>query len=39
LTADQWSAFVAALDAPPRELPRLRRLFDEPSIFDAGGSS
>jgi uncharacterized protein (DUF1778 family) len=39
LTADRWSAFVAALDAPPCELPRVRRLFDEPTIFDAGGSS
>src|SRR3954464_6491024 len=27
LDADQWAVFMAALDAPPRELPRLRRLF------------
>src|SRR5688572_30759063 len=34
LPADQWAAFVAALDAPPRDLPRLRRLFNEPSVFE-----
>jgi uncharacterized protein (DUF1778 family) len=36
LDAEQWTAFIAALDAPPRELPRLQRLFQEPSIFEAG---
>jgi len=35
LSAEQWNAFMAALDAPPRELPRLRRLFQEASPFDA----
>lgn len=30
LDADQWQLFLAALDAPPRELPRLARLFQEP---------
>jgi uncharacterized protein (DUF1778 family) len=34
LDADQWDAFVAALDAPPRRQPRLERLFREPSAFD-----
>lgn len=34
LDADQWIAFLAALDAPPRELPRLKRLFREPSPFN-----
>ena len=34
LDASQWEAFMAALDAPPRDLPRLRRLFREPSPFD-----
>jgi uncharacterized protein (DUF1778 family) len=35
LDADRWSAFMAALDAPPRsDLTRLRRLFEEPSPFD-----
>lgn len=36
LDADQWKAFLQALDAPPRELPRLGRLFREPSVFDSG---
>lgn len=34
LNAEQWDAFVAALDAPPRRHPRLERLFREPSVFD-----
>lgn len=33
LDADQWQAFVVALDAPPRDLPRLRKLLNEPGIF------
>ena len=27
---------MAALDAPPRPLPRLERLLKEPGFFDAG---
>ncbi len=38
LTAVQWEAFMAALDAPPRELPHLRRILDEPSIFETPDS-
>lgn len=38
LDTEQWIAFLAALDAPPRELPRLRRLLDEPSVFEAPDS-
>lgn len=34
LNADQWAEFMAALDAPPREAPRLRRLFAEAGVFD-----
>lgn len=35
LDAEQWAAFMAALDAPPRELPRrMSRLFDEPGMFE-----
>jgi len=34
LDAERWRAFLAALDAPPRRHPRLRRLFREPSVFD-----
>lgn len=29
LNDQQWKAFVAALDAPPRRLPRIRRLLRE----------
>ncbi|HKO04072.1 MAG TPA: DUF1778 domain-containing protein [Candidatus Acidoferrales bacterium] len=36
LSAAQWKEFLAALDAPPRPLPRLRRLLEEPGLFDAG---
>src|SRR5579859_972539 len=38
LNAEQWEAFMAALDAPPRELPRVKRLFSEPSIFENDAS-
>ena len=34
LDAERWRSFMAALDAPPRELPRLRRLLSEASVFD-----
>lgn len=36
LDAAHWKAFLAALDAPPRRLPRLERLLNEPGFFDAG---
>lgn len=35
LDADQWAVFLAALDAPARDLPRLERLFREPAPFDS----
>lgn len=35
LDAEQWKAFIEALDAPPRPLPRLERLLKEPGFFDA----
>lgn len=38
LNAEEWEAFMAALDAPPRELPRVKRLFSEPSIFENDAS-
>lgn len=38
LDAERWSAFLAALDAPPRDLPRLKRLFQEESPFDRSGA-
>jgi uncharacterized protein (DUF1778 family) len=34
LNAEQWEAFMMALDAPPHELPRIKRLFSETSIFE-----
>ena len=36
LDADRWKAFIEALDAPPRDLPRLGRLLREPSVFEHG---
>jgi len=34
LNAEQWTAFMAALDAPPRRHPRMQRLLNEPTILD-----
>lgn len=34
LDADQWTNFMAALDASPNTHPRLTRLLTEPSVFD-----
>jgi uncharacterized protein (DUF1778 family) len=34
LTAEGWQAFLAALDAPPREFPRLARLAHSKTILD-----
>ena len=34
LSEAQWKAFVSALDAPPRSLPRMKRLLKEPGFFD-----
>jgi len=36
LSAANWKAFITALDAPPRTLPRVKRLLKEPGFFDAG---
>ncbi|MDX8459705.1 DUF1778 domain-containing protein [Mesorhizobium humile] len=33
LDTEKWEAFLAALDAPARDLPRLKRLLSEPSVF------
>ncbi len=38
LDAVRWKAFLEALDAPPRDLPRLTRLFEEPSVFEGGAT-
>lgn len=37
LDAERWHAFLAALNAPPRPLPRLKRLLTEPSLFEQPG--
>jgi uncharacterized protein (DUF1778 family) len=34
LSPERWDAFCAALDAPPKEIPALRGLLAEKSIFD-----
>ena len=34
LDGQQWTVFMEALDAAPRELPRLKKLFQEKSIFE-----
>jgi uncharacterized protein (DUF1778 family) len=33
LPPGRWREFIAALDAPPREVSALRRLFTQPSVF------
>jgi uncharacterized protein (DUF1778 family) len=38
LDADRWKAFVEALDAESRDLPRLKQLFQERSVFEANGT-
>ncbi|HUO29106.1 MAG TPA: DUF1778 domain-containing protein [Bryobacteraceae bacterium] len=32
LDEEQWRLFMAALDRPPLDKPRLRRLFQEPHV-------
>lgn len=34
LDAERWQQFQEALDAPPRQLPRLALLLQEPGVFD-----
>lgn len=34
LASDRWDAFVAMLDRPVTDRPRLRRLLTQPSIID-----
>ncbi len=34
VSAQAYDEFVALLDAPPRDHPRLKRLLTEPTIFD-----
>ncbi len=37
LPAERWRAFCAALDAPPRSIPALRKLLTEQGVFDGHG--
>ena len=39
LDADKWAEFLAALDRPPRDLPRLRKLLNGPGKFSADNSA
>ena len=34
LPPDRWRAFCEALDAPPRDIPALRKLLTEKGLFD-----
>ncbi len=34
LPTDKWLEFNKLLDAPPRDLPGLRKLLSEPSVFE-----
>lgn len=35
----QWNAFARRLEAPPRNLPRLRKLLQEPDVFERAAAS
>lgn len=39
LDAERWKALLEALDADPRDLPRLKRLFQEKSVFETGAAT
>ncbi len=39
VTASQWEELQKLLDAPPRDLPRLRKLLNEPGVFDVDPSN
>jgi len=34
LSSERWNEFIAVLDAPPKELPELRKLLTQASVFD-----
>ena len=38
LDAERWNAFLEALQAPSRPLPRLKKLLNEPSVFERGSA-
>lgn len=33
LTEEQWKNFTEALNAPVKDLPNVKKLFNEPTIF------
>src|SRR5262249_54106901 len=35
----EWAAFCKAPDAPPREIPALKKLLREASVFDGPGNA
>jgi uncharacterized protein (DUF1778 family) len=35
LSPEKWAAFHEALERPPRDIPALRKLLTEPSVFEA----
>src|SRR5262249_40573479 len=39
LPPERWQAFCEALDAPPRDLPALRKLLTETGLFDGNGNA
>jgi uncharacterized protein (DUF1778 family) len=34
LSPEKWAEFQTLLDAPPRDIPALRKLLTEPSVFE-----
>jgi uncharacterized protein (DUF1778 family) len=38
LDPERWAAFQAALDAPARPNPRLKKLLQTPSVFECAGA-
>jgi uncharacterized protein (DUF1778 family) len=39
LDAERWQAFMEALDAPVRDMPRMRKLLSERGIFTGNEST
>ncbi|MDZ4797535.1 MAG: DUF1778 domain-containing protein [Bryobacteraceae bacterium] len=35
INEEQWALFMKALDAPPRVIPQIQRLFSEPSVAES----
>lgn len=39
MPAAEWEAFCKALDAPPKSIAALKKLFSQPSVFDGSGTA